>query len=555
MTGLSLAIAPMTLMFALATEANGTDEIEADDPVALGATLTGAAPVVTNPTKQRRSVQTVVLDPGHGGIDTGATVDGEHEKDINLKLALVLRERLEGAGFRVVLTRWDDSTVSLDERVRIANQELGAVFLSLHTEGSRQLGPDRLDLVSPIDPSRPVVRLSQALDRSLEAAMPQAQIREKQARFKVLTETRIGALLFDAPMPNPEDRDEALARMADALAGGFTTWADSPPAPDGAKDLAGRDGLSINADKLDYDSTRQMIIGKGNVALAIDQMELRGDGLEYDAKTGLLRMFIGAVSFKGGKSEGVRGTGATIEFDEQAKLLKLTDHYSLDLGHRLITGSTDTSSVTLDLNTGKCTMDGPSKTELSPSERAGKPRKPWVNPLAQPALDPNLEIPLADGFDFPVGAPEGDGYYVARSASPDGRGHLGEDWNGKGGGNTDEGAPVYSIGNGRVIFARDVRVGHGNVVIIRHVYLDEVGAETPIESVYVHLGEIKVEVGDVVERGQVIGTIGTNRGMYLAHLHLEVRKRLNVGMRRSKFPRDETTYHRPSDFINAHRPE
>ena len=43
--------------------------------------------------------------------------------------------------------------------------------------------------------------------------------------------------------------------------------------------------------------------------------------------------------------------------------------------------------------------------------------------------------------------------------------------------------------------------------------------------------------------------------LYLADLHLEVRKRLNIGMLRSKFPNDETTYHRPSDFINAHRPK
>ena len=75
------------------------------------------------------------------------------------------------------------------------------------------------------------------------------------------------------------DGDVALARVADALAGGFTSWAESPPAPDGAKDLARRDGLGINAGNLGYDSDRQIIIGKGNVALAIDQMELRGDRL------------------------------------------------------------------------------------------------------------------------------------------------------------------------------------------------------------------------------------------------------------------------------------
>ena len=120
------------------------------------------------------------------------------------------------------------------------------------------------------------------------------------------------------------------------------------------------------------------------------------------------------------------------------------------------------------------------------------------------------------------------------------------------GGNSDLGAPVYSIGNGVVTFAQDARMGWGNVVIVRHAFL-EGGKLQMVDSMYAHLNEIKVRKGQQVKRGQLVGTIGTNRGMYTAHLHYEVRKNLFIGINRSKFAKDLTNYHRPGQFIAQRR--
>jgi murein DD-endopeptidase MepM/ murein hydrolase activator NlpD len=156
---------------------------------------------------------------------------------------------------------------------------------------------------------------------------------------------------------------------------------------------------------------------------------------------------------------------------------------------------------------------------------------------------------IADGFELPVGKPPGEGYYMARGFLSY---HPGEDWNDVRGGNSDLGAPVYSIGNGVVTFAHDARMGWGNVVIVRHAFL-EGGKIQMVDSMYAHLNEINVRKGQQVKRGQQVGTIGTNRGMYTAHLHYEVRKNLFIGINRSKFARDLTNYHRPGQFIAQRR--
>jgi N-acetylmuramoyl-L-alanine amidase len=80
--------------------------------------------------------QLVVLDPGHGGIDSGSRArTGPMEKDIVLDFAKRLRGRLEKTGkYRIVMTRTDDTYVPLDERVRIARKAGAALFVSIHAD-------------------------------------------------------------------------------------------------------------------------------------------------------------------------------------------------------------------------------------------------------------------------------------------------------------------------------------------------------------------------------------------------------------------------------------
>jgi N-acetylmuramoyl-L-alanine amidase len=82
----------------------------------------------------------VVIDPGHGGIDNGASApNGVREKEITLAFALQLQEELVATGrFDVALTRTDDSYLTLDQRVALARANKADLFISLHADSFQQ---------------------------------------------------------------------------------------------------------------------------------------------------------------------------------------------------------------------------------------------------------------------------------------------------------------------------------------------------------------------------------------------------------------------------------
>jgi N-acetylmuramoyl-L-alanine amidase len=92
------------------------------------------APATPAPVAESRPL--IVLDPGHGGVDNGASApSGIHEKDITLAFALQLRDMLVASGkFDVALTRDDDTYLTLNERVDLARQNKADLLISLHAD-------------------------------------------------------------------------------------------------------------------------------------------------------------------------------------------------------------------------------------------------------------------------------------------------------------------------------------------------------------------------------------------------------------------------------------
>lgn len=158
--------------------------------------------------------------------------------------------------------------------------------------------------------------------------------------------------------------------------------------------------------------------------------------------------------------------------------------------------------------------------------------------------------PAVDGFDFPVGAPDAKGYYDAQPFGENN--HTGSDWNGVRGGNSDFGDPVYSTAEGIVSFAEDAGGGWGKVVRVVSCVQDATG-HRQVEALYAHFDTISVKPGQRVKRGQQLGTIGDANGIYLAHLHFELREKPGLPLGQG-YTEDRTGYLNPTEFINAHRP-
>ena len=188
------------------------------------------------------------------------------------------------------------------------------------------------------------------------------------------------------------------------------------------------------------------------------------------------------------------------------------------------------------------------------------------------------KVPVASGFDFPVGDKNAKGWngvndkgwYIA-SGFLRPFFHPGEDWNGLGGGNTDFGEPVYSISEGRVVYAKD-SFRWGNIAVIQHRLPDgEI-----IFSMYAHLKDLYIKAGEEVKRRQRIGSVGRgykDTTYKSAHLHFEIRRynmsrypaifwpRLLTSLVHFNRPFSETPakewiishYYNPSKFIRNHR--
>lgn len=124
-------------------------------PAQSSTTGQGAAPSPASAQAQAPSVglNTVVLDPAHGGVDLGARgTEGIRESEEVLQFAAALKQALEGQGFQVILTRQGNENPSYDERSARANAQRGAIFITLHIASTGLAGTVRTYVMPDFPP-------------------------------------------------------------------------------------------------------------------------------------------------------------------------------------------------------------------------------------------------------------------------------------------------------------------------------------------------------------------------------------------------------------------
>jgi N-acetylmuramoyl-L-alanine amidase len=239
--------------------------------VSLAALFAGAAQA---PVAGGR-VQTVVIDPGHGGMETGAKGKfGNLEKDITLAVSLKLKALIErNLGLTVVMTRDRDVDVSIENRAAIANNNKAGLFISIHANGAVQrkaagsetfflslnatdeetrrlayLENNSSELQRRIDPStdddlmmilwdmaqtayiKQSSRLAELVQDELDALLGTRNRGIKQAPFKVLTGVACPAILVEAAFLSNPDEEQRLAsddfqsRVAEAIYRGLSRY-------------------------------------------------------------------------------------------------------------------------------------------------------------------------------------------------------------------------------------------------------------------------------------------------------------------------------------------
>lgn len=130
------AFATLSLRMDSVSDADFAQAVQADRDLREEAVL----PIATGQPSDAKTRQTkgggltIVLDPGHGGVDSGAQVGGLKEADLMLHFASELRDALIRDGHQVVMTRQEDRFVSLNHRVTIAHTHSADILLSLHAD-------------------------------------------------------------------------------------------------------------------------------------------------------------------------------------------------------------------------------------------------------------------------------------------------------------------------------------------------------------------------------------------------------------------------------------
>ncbi len=125
----------------MAIDGEGLDLVQAEKVVPLLAAMVEKAAVSGADEEIQPAevhIPTVYLDPGHGGEDEGCARDGVREKDLNLAIALRVREQLKEQGYQVIMSRETDTYIAKEARVEEANRSGADIYISIHQNATEE---------------------------------------------------------------------------------------------------------------------------------------------------------------------------------------------------------------------------------------------------------------------------------------------------------------------------------------------------------------------------------------------------------------------------------
>ena len=199
-------------------------------------------------------VETVVLDPGHGGHDKGALSRYGSEKDFALDVARTLRTLLQAKGLRVIMTREGDYFVPLEVRAQIANAARNPIFVSIHFNATDRdpnatgfeifsftprgapstsddsVAPSSLSMQAGTAVDAQSVALSACIYHSMIGHIPEFDRGIKRARFAVLRLTRVPAVLVEGGFLTERGESQLIAKkdwrvkLAQAIGAGVENY-------------------------------------------------------------------------------------------------------------------------------------------------------------------------------------------------------------------------------------------------------------------------------------------------------------------------------------------
>lgn len=176
----------------------------------------------------------VFLDPGHGGKQPGASNKELSliEKELNLEVSLRLKELMEQAGWKVVLSREKDEELSLPGRSELANRSGAEIFISIHFNAALNPEAQGLETYVLVPASEPLpgngqdaqnLQLAWALQKSLVDSMKWKDRGVRRARFMVLRDLQIPGVLVELGFISNEQeagligKEETRQQLAQAL--------------------------------------------------------------------------------------------------------------------------------------------------------------------------------------------------------------------------------------------------------------------------------------------------------------------------------------------------